>query len=104
MYESSERKLFKKGLTILFTPQVDAHNVVPCKKASDKQEYSAKTIRKKIHDKLPEFLTKFPPVIKHPYKSKDENEVCFGMVVKGDCIKIVFWEFSIHDLLERKAM
>uniref|UniRef100_A0A0P4WEL0 Deoxyribodipyrimidine photo-lyase n=1 Tax=Scylla olivacea TaxID=85551 RepID=A0A0P4WEL0_SCYOL len=54
--------------------QVDAHNIVPCKKASDKQEYSAKTIRKKIHDKLPEFLTNFPPVIKHPYKSKEENE------------------------------
>ncbi|MPC70318.1 Deoxyribodipyrimidine photo-lyase [Portunus trituberculatus] len=64
--------------------QVDAHNIVPCKKASDKQEYSAKTIRKKIHDKLSDFLTQFPPVIKHPYKSKEENEVCIGIVFKGD--------------------
>ncbi|KAG0725286.1 Deoxyribodipyrimidine photo-lyase [Chionoecetes opilio] len=54
--------------------QVDAHNIVPCKKASEKQEYSARTIRKKIHDKLPDFLTKFPPVIKHPHESKGENE------------------------------
>lgn len=50
--------------------RVDAHNIVPCWVASDKQEYSAKTIRKKIHDKLPEFLTKFPPVGKHPYESQ----------------------------------
>lgn len=50
--------------------KVDAHNVIPCWLASDKQEYSAKTIRKKIHDKLGDFLTKFPPVTKHPYTSK----------------------------------
>uniref|UniRef100_K7F2M8 Deoxyribodipyrimidine photo-lyase n=1 Tax=Pelodiscus sinensis TaxID=13735 RepID=K7F2M8_PELSI len=47
--------------------QVDAHNIVPCWVASDKQEYGARTIRRKIHDRLSEFLTEFPPVIKHPY-------------------------------------
>ncbi|XP_067898490.1 CPD photolyase isoform X2 [Heterodontus francisci] len=49
--------------------QVDAHNIVPCWVASDKQEYSARTIRKKIHDKLPQFLTDFPAVVQHPYTS-----------------------------------
>ncbi|KAL4084936.1 hypothetical protein QTP88_027802 [Uroleucon formosanum] len=49
--------------------QVDAHNIVPCWVASDKQEYSARTIRNKINNKLPEFLTEFPPVIKHPFPS-----------------------------------
>ncbi|KAK4297609.1 hypothetical protein Pmani_029985 [Petrolisthes manimaculis] len=49
---------------------VDAHNVVPCWVASDKQEYSAKTIRRKITDKLPDFLTKFPTVARHPHTSK----------------------------------
>ncbi|CAL1298104.1 unnamed protein product [Larinioides sclopetarius] len=44
--------------------QVDAHNIVPCWIASDKQEYGARTIRRKIHDKLKEFLTLFPPVVK----------------------------------------
>ena len=42
--------------------EVDAHNVVPCWVASPKKEYGARTIRKKITDKLPEFLTDFPPV------------------------------------------
>ncbi|XP_037716556.1 deoxyribodipyrimidine photo-lyase-like [Drosophila subpulchrella] len=47
--------------------QVDAHNVVPLWVASDKQEYAARTIRNKINSKLGEFLTEFPPVVKHPH-------------------------------------
>ncbi|MBN3277840.1 PHR lyase, partial [Polyodon spathula] len=47
--------------------QVDAHNIVPCWVASEKQEYGARTIRKKIHDKLSEYLTEFPPVLRHPH-------------------------------------
>ncbi|XP_036410274.1 CPD photolyase [Megalops cyprinoides] len=47
--------------------QVDAHNIVPCWVASDKQEYSARTIRGKITKLLPEFLTQFPLVDKHPH-------------------------------------
>uniref|UniRef100_W5MPU1 Deoxyribodipyrimidine photo-lyase n=1 Tax=Lepisosteus oculatus TaxID=7918 RepID=W5MPU1_LEPOC len=49
--------------------QVDAHNVVPCWVASDKQEYSAKTIRKKITSKLPDFLKEFPLVAEHPHRA-----------------------------------
>lgn len=52
--------------------QVDAHNIIPCWVASDKQEYSARTIRNKINSKLPEFLTEFPPVIKHPFNGRLE--------------------------------
>lgn len=37
--------------------------------ASDKQEYAARTIRGKIHRKMGEFLTEFPPVEKHPYEA-----------------------------------
>ncbi|KAM3866028.1 CPD photolyase [Diretmus argenteus] len=47
--------------------QVDAHNVVPCWVASSKLEYAARTIRGKITKLLPEFLTEFPLVDKHPY-------------------------------------
>ncbi|XP_041804411.1 CPD photolyase isoform X1 [Chelmon rostratus] len=47
--------------------QVDAHNIVPCWVASPKLEYAARTIRGKITKLLPEFLTDFPPVEKHPY-------------------------------------
>ncbi|RWS31519.1 Deoxyribodipyrimidine photo-lyase-like protein [Leptotrombidium deliense] len=52
--------------------QVDSHNIVPCWVASDKLEYAARTIRKKINDKLPEFLTYFPPVIRSPFQC----EIC----------------------------
>ncbi|XP_044525951.1 deoxyribodipyrimidine photo-lyase [Gracilinanus agilis] len=54
--------------------QVDAHNIVPCWIASDKQEYGARTIRHKIHDRLPHFLTEFPPIICHPYPSNIQAE------------------------------
>ncbi|MFP4543350.1 MAG: deoxyribodipyrimidine photo-lyase [Candidatus Kapaibacterium sp.] len=40
--------------------EADAHNIVPCRIASDKQEYAAYTIRPKIHRLLPEFLSDFP--------------------------------------------
>lgn len=42
--------------------EVDAHNIVPCRHVSDKQEYGAYTIRPKIQRLLPEFLTEFPPL------------------------------------------
>lgn len=54
--------------------QVDAHNIVPIWMASDKQEYAARTIRNKINSKLTEYLTEFPPVIKHPYKANKTPE------------------------------
>lgn len=47
--------------------QVDAHNIVPVVEASDKQEYSARTIRGKINKKLDEYLQEFPVIERHPY-------------------------------------
>jgi deoxyribodipyrimidine photo-lyase len=44
--------------------EVDAHNIVPCWLASDKQEYGAYTLRPKILRALPEFLEAFPPLQK----------------------------------------
>lgn len=44
--------------------EVDAHNIVPCFYVSDKTEFSARTIRPKIHKLLPEFLDDFPPLQK----------------------------------------
>jgi deoxyribodipyrimidine photo-lyase len=45
---------------------VDAHNVVPAWRVSDKQEYAARTIRPKLHRLLPEFLTDLPDPERHP--------------------------------------
>jgi photolyase PhrII len=39
---------------------VDAHNIVPCWAASNKQEFGAYTLRPKIHKHLPNYLTEFP--------------------------------------------
>lgn len=47
--------------------EVDAHNIVPCRVASPKQEYAAYTFRPKIMMALPEFLAEFPKPRKHPF-------------------------------------
>jgi deoxyribodipyrimidine photo-lyase len=40
--------------------EVDAHNITPAWVASEKQETAARTIRKKIHAGMDDFLTEFP--------------------------------------------
>ena len=47
--------------------QVDAHNIVPVEVTSEKQEYAARTIRKKITSQLGKFLTEFPKVTRHAF-------------------------------------
>ena len=47
--------------------QVDAHNIIPVWETSNKQEWSAYTIRSKILSKLPKFLVDFPKVTTHPF-------------------------------------
>jgi deoxyribodipyrimidine photo-lyase len=42
--------------------EVDAHNIVPCRYASQKQEYGAYTLRPKINRLLDDFLDDFPPL------------------------------------------
>jgi deoxyribodipyrimidine photo-lyase len=57
------KEVVAKRLDIPFF-EVDAHNIVPCWVASDKQEYGAYTLRPKIRRALPEFLDEFPPLRK----------------------------------------
>lgn len=42
--------------------EVDAHNIVPVWRASEKLEFAARTIRPKIHRLLPEYLVAYPPL------------------------------------------
>ena len=55
--------------------EVDAHNIVPCWIASNKQEYGAYTIRPKINRLLPEYMESFPRLKKQktlwPYKPSE---------------------------------
>lgn len=47
--------------------EVDAHNIVPCRAASDKQEWAAYTLRPKIRKALDTYLIEFPKLKKHPH-------------------------------------
>eukprot|EP00917_Polyrhabdina_sp_WS-2016_P027041 GHVP01057847.1.p1 GENE.GHVP01057847.1~~GHVP01057847.1.p1 ORF type:complete len:241 (-),score=46.84 GHVP01057847.1:48-770(-) len=55
--------------------QVDAHNIVPVWEASPKQETAARTIRPKIENLLPQFLTEFDePVVQQKIKENAKND------------------------------
>jgi deoxyribodipyrimidine photo-lyase len=62
--------------------EVDAHNIVPCWIASAKQEYGAYTLRPKLHRLLPEFLTTFPVLRRHPLSWPNRMSVIDWTVVK----------------------
>jgi len=59
------QKKVARAVTVPFD-EIDSHNIVPCRIASDKQEYAAYTFRPKIHKLLPDFLKKPPTLKKHP--------------------------------------
>lgn len=40
--------------------EVDSHNIIPARYVSNKQEFSAATLRRKIYANITEFLTEFP--------------------------------------------
>ncbi|MBD3255750.1 MAG: deoxyribodipyrimidine photo-lyase [Candidatus Lokiarchaeota archaeon] len=48
--------------------EVDAHNIIPCWKASNKKEYAAYTLRPKIKKLLPKYLDSFPDIKPHPIR------------------------------------
>ena len=47
--------------------EVDAHNVVPSRFVSQKEEFAARTIRPKIQRLLPRFLVNMPRLRQHPH-------------------------------------
>lgn len=44
--------------------EVDSHNIIPTRYISNKQEFSAATLRRKIYTNITEFLTEFPKPFK----------------------------------------
>lgn len=62
-----------KKISVPFA-EVDAHNIIPVWITSEKQEYAARTIRSKITNLLPEYLTHFPDVCYHPVDPKVKVE------------------------------
>ena len=66
------KKEVNNKLTIPFF-EADAHNIIPCRFVSDKQEFGARTIRNKIQKLLPDFLIPLPGMIHHPFQFEIEN-------------------------------
>jgi deoxyribodipyrimidine photo-lyase len=89
------KKKVGEKITIPFS-EVDAHNIVPCWIASQKQEYGARTLRPKIRRLLPEFLTPFPKPKKHPYRFKPPaqqnnwNQI-FNTLKVDNTVPEVYW-------------
>lgn len=88
--------------------EVDAHNIVPCWEASPKQEYAAYTIRPKLKKMLPEYLTDFPGLLKHPYGDADRDSLTdWGKAEAGLDLDQVAGEikaFSPGETAAREAM
>ena len=57
-----KEEICKRVSNLVTVHEVDAHNIVPLWVASDKLEYSAKTIRGKINKRLSEYLIDFPTI------------------------------------------
>lgn len=51
--------------------EVDSHNIIPARFISDKQEFSAATLRRKVYTNLANFLTEFPK----PFKIAKSNTI-----------------------------
>ena len=81
VYKNRIKKVLEKVQIPFF--QVDAHNIVPVWKASDKKEFAAHTIRKKITNNLVDYLTEYPKIIKHPYGEKRENKFSLSEIMKN---------------------
>lgn len=48
--------------------EVDSHNIIPCRVASQKPEYGAYTLRPKLRNLLPRYLTELPAIRRHPHR------------------------------------
>jgi len=83
----SPLKLYKRRLNQVINKlsfpiyQVDAHNIIPVWKTSDKKEFAAYTIRRKINLLLDEYLTDIPNCIFHPYGVVKKNEINWEKII-----------------------
>ncbi|KAJ0080119.1 hypothetical protein Patl1_22649 [Pistacia atlantica] len=90
-------KICKRVSDSVAIHEVDAHNVVPVWVASEKLEYSAKTLRGKINKLLQEYLIDFP-VLQSPHRkwaatrrSIDWDSVIADVLRKGAEVPEIDW-------------
>lgn len=92
------KKRIKKVLEKIHIPvcQVDTHNIVPVWISSNKKEFAAHTIRKKINNKLDDYLSDIPKLLIHPIKPENSfNKTSWDSINKrlkiNKNIKSVDW-------------
>jgi deoxyribodipyrimidine photo-lyase len=88
------KELVKAQIEIPFI-EVDSHNVLPCRYISDKQEYAAFTLRKKVEKNLREFLTDIPDLKEHP---EYENSVRFERIDWGDVLSSLNVDIEVAEV------
>lgn len=89
--------------------EVDGHNIIPAWIVSSKKEYGAYTIRPKIHRLLPEYLTEFPSLQRHPFPSSLSAEpldfAAWRERIKDKDVDEIHWlspgEKSAHSWLDK---
>ena len=86
----SWQKKVARAVTVPFD-EIDSHNIVPCRIASDKQEYAAYTFRPKIHKLLPEFLETPPALKKHPNPGPGSTDISV-------CVPAIDWKKTLASL------
>ncbi|KAK3041036.1 hypothetical protein RJ639_026833 [Escallonia herrerae] len=72
---SWKEEICKRASGSVSIHEVDAHNVIPAWVASQKLEYSARTLRGKINKLLPEYLTDFPTLGPPTRRWLTENQI-----------------------------
>ena len=86
--------------------QVDAHNIIPVWVTSQKKEFAAYTIRKKIQNNLNTFLTDFPEIKRHPYGSVSSLNFAYQEIIDkldiDHSVKEVDWIEPGEDAAHRK--
>lgn len=99
------KKFVSEKISIPFH-EIDAHNIVPFHKTSDKQEFAAYTIRPKIQKLLDEYLIPFPEVRKMKGNIEKRNidwESVYASLNINREIKPIDWlkpgESAAHNVL-----
>lgn len=88
----------KKVLENISVPfyEVDTHNIVPSRTASNKLEFSARTIRPKINSKLATFLTGFPELKRQSLEKKTAShpidwQMLYETLKTNNAVEPVSW-------------
>lgn len=53
---------------------VDTHNIIPAQLVTDKQEFAAHTIRRKVHKQLARFLVEPDELVDHPHRAETNTD------------------------------